>query len=81
MVELNAPTKICTGRYSGGYQANSETATRFTSAVDAMQLSIRRGSTFAWTTPSVQLRQTYFEVCCGESAGEGKQTSGMLSAF
>jgi hypothetical protein len=24
-----------------------------------MPLSIRRGSTFAWTTPSVQLRQAY----------------------
>lgn len=26
----------------------------------AIALSIRRGSTFAWTTPSVQLRQAYF---------------------
>src|SRR5258705_7111159 len=59
-VEMDAlPARICTCRYSGRYQANFETTTWLTSAVEAIPLSIRRGSTFAWTTPSVQPRQAY----------------------
>src|SRR5271169_6829012 len=50
---------ICTCRYSGRYQANFDTTTCVTSAVEAMPLSISRGSTFACTTPSVQPRQAY----------------------
>src|SRR6266850_2438323 len=46
--------RICTCRYSGRYQANFDTTTWVTSAVEAMPLSISRGSTFACTTPSVQ---------------------------
>src|SRR3954447_22351223 len=53
------PDRICTCRYSGRYQANFETTTWVTSAVEAIPLSIRRGNTFACTTPSVQLRQAY----------------------
>src|SRR6476619_4923976 len=41
--------RICTCRYSGRYQANYDTTTWVTSAVQAMPLSISRGSTFACT--------------------------------
>jgi len=70
------PARICTCRYSGRYQANFDTTTWVTSAVEAMPLSISRGSTFACTTPSVQPRQAYL----GRIVRSTRRIAGMTSS-
>ncbi|WP_371930021.1 hypothetical protein [Bradyrhizobium sp. CCGUVB1N3] len=47
-----------------------------TSAVEAKPLSIRRGSTFAWITPSVQRRQPYL----GRTVRSTRSIAGITSS-